>query len=166
MVGLKRMLRHLLMPDWRVRQCFPPRTQEEVAAAIAASESRHAGEIRFVVESSLTPLQLLRGVTARDRAIEVFSSQRVWDTEDNSGVLIYLLLADRDVEIVADRGLNGRVSPDEWEAVCRRMEQAFGKREFGPGTLAAVAEIGCLLADRLPPRAGDRNELPDRPVLL
>ena len=93
MVGLKRMLRHLLMPDWRVRQCFPPRTQEEVAAAIAASESRHAGEIRFVVESSLTPLQLLRGVTARDRAIEVFSSQRVWDTEDNSGVLIYLLLA-------------------------------------------------------------------------
>ena len=166
MVNMRRMLRHLLMPDWRVRQCFPRRTLQAVAEAIAFSERSHGCEIRFVVESSLAPGQLMRGETARDRAIEVFSSQRVWDTENNSGVLIYLLLADRDVEIVADRGLNGRVSPDEWESICRRMEMAFGKREFGPGTLAAVTEIGSLLADRLPPQAGDRNELPDRPVLL
>ncbi len=160
------MLRHLLMPDWRVRQCFPRRTLQAVEAAIAASERSHGGEIRFVVETSLAPMQLLRGVTARDRALDVFSAQRVWDTEENSGVLIYVLLADRDVEIVADRGLNGRVSPEEWESICRRMERAFGKREFGAGTLAAIAEIGGLLADRLPIRAEGGNELPDRPVLL
>ncbi len=166
MVNILRLLRHLLMPDWRVRQCFPQRTLLAVGTAIATSERSHAGEIRFAVEAALTPAQLLRGETARDRAIEVFSAQRVWDTEENSGVLIYVLLADRDVEIVADRGFNVCVSPDEWEAICKSMEKAFGAGEFEAGTLAAIAEIGDLLAVRLPSRAGDRNELPDRPVLL
>lgn len=163
---MRRMLKHLLTPEWRVRQCFPRRLLQAVETAIAASEARHAGEIRFVVEASLTPAQLLRGVTARKRAIEVFSALRVWDTELNCGVLVYVLLAERDVEIVADRGLNGRVSPEEWEAVCRRMERAFGRQEYGAGALAAVEEIGRLLAERMPARTAGRNELPDRPVLL
>lgn len=166
MVSLSRLLRHLLTPEWRVRQRFPQRTQQAVEAAIAASERRHSGEIRFAVEAALAPAQLLRGETVRERAIEAFSTLRVWDTEENSGVLVYVLLADRDVEIVADPGLNGRVSPQEWEAICKRMEKTFGSGEFEAGTLAAIAEIGDLLADRLPSSAGDRNELPDRPVLL
>lgn len=166
MVKLSRMLRHLLMPDWRVSQCFPRRTLQAVEAAIAASEGKHAGEIRLVVEAALSPSQLLRGETARERAIEVFSSLRVWDTEENSGVLIYLLLADRDVEIVADRGLNGHVAPAEWEEICRRMEQAFRSGEFEAGILGAITSVGELLGERLPATGAGRNELPDRPTVL
>lgn len=166
MVKLPRMLRHLLMPDWRVRQCFPRRLLQAVEAAIAASEKNHAGEICFVVEAALSPSQLMRGKTARERAIDVFSSRRIWDTEGNNGVLIYVLLADRDVEIIADRGLNGHVKQDEWEAICRIMEQAFAKGEFEAGVLLAVAAAGKLLMERFPASSAGRNELTDRPALI
>jgi len=160
------MLRHFLMPDWRVRQCFPRRVLQAVEAAIAASEKNHAGEICFVVEAALSPSQLLGGESARERAIDVFSSRRIWDTEGNNGVLIYVLLADRDVEIVADRGLNDHVTQAEWEAICRSMEQAFAKREFEAGALAAVAATGTLLMERFPLHSAGRNELTDRPMLI
>lgn len=160
------MLRHLLMPDWRVRQCFTRRTLRAVEAAIAASESKHAGEICFVVEAALSPSRLLRGETARERAIEVFSSRRVWDTEENSGVLIYVLLADRDVEIVADRGLNDHVTPAEWEEICRCMELTFRAGKFEAGSLAAVSAVGELLGERLPAVRVGCNDLPDRPAVL
>ncbi len=166
MVTLSRMLRHLLTPDWQVRRRFPQPALQAVEAVIAAAELSHAGEIRFAVEAALAPAHLLRGETARDRAIELFSTLRVWDTEYNSGVLIYVLLADRDVEIVADRGLGGHVSADEWAGICRRMEQAFAKREYAAGAQTAVAGIGRLLAERLPAGAAGRNELPNRPALL
>lgn len=166
MVKLPRLLRHLLTPDWRVRQCFPRRAMQAVEAAIAASEKTHAGEIRFAVEAALGPVQLLRGESARERAIEVFSALRVWDTELNSGVLIYVLLADHDVEIVADRGISSRVPQAEWEGICRRMERSFRKGEFEAGTLAAIAEIGTLLDARYPASVRNPNELPDRPAIL
>lgn len=166
MEALRRTLKHLWFPDWQLRQRLPERALRDITEAIRDSETRHRGEIRFAVEASLPLGLLLRGESAANRALDLFSALRVWDTEHNSGVLIYLLLADRDVEIVADRGLNGRVSPQEWEAICKRMEKTFGSGEFEAGTLAAIAEIGDLLADRLPSSAGDRNELPDRPVLL
>ena len=98
--------------------------------------------------------------------MQVFSLLRVWDTEENNGVLIYLLLADRDVEIVADRGIHAKVSPAEWEQICRRMEAAFSKGEFERGVLAGIEEVSRLLARYYPPRPGDRNELPDKPAIL
>jgi uncharacterized membrane protein len=119
-----RFLRHLLALPGAVARAFPGNVVQRIEQAIGESEKLHDGEIRFAVEAALDPAQLWRGVTARGRAIAVFSELGVWDTERNNGVLIYLLLAERDVEIVADRGFNGKVSAEEWEQVCRGMEAA------------------------------------------
>lgn len=163
---MNRILRHLLMPPWRVRNVFPPVTLNVIEAAIAASEKTHAGQIRFVVEAALHPLALWRGQSARARALEIFSQLRIWDTEDNNGVLVYLLLADHDVEIVADRGIHTRVGDAEWEMICRGMEAAFRQGRFEAGVADGIRAIGAHLA-RYYPRAGDGgNELVDEPVLL
>lgn len=154
------------MPAWRVRQCFPARLMGAIEAAVAASEQAHRGEIRFAVEAALGPAELLHGDSARDRAVEVFTQLRVWDTEENSGVLLYVLLADRDVEIVADRGISALVPQSDWDAICRTMERAFRKADFEGGTLAALGEISALLARHFPRRERNPNELPDRPVVL
>jgi uncharacterized membrane protein len=134
--------------------------------AIKASEAAHHGEIRFAVEGALHFEPLLRGQTARERAIEVFSRLRVWDTEQNNGVLIYLLLADRDVEIVADRGIDAKVGPQEWERICRKMEAAFRQADYEGGVVAGIREVTRHLSEHFPPIGGDRNELPDKPVVL
>lgn len=165
-MDLKRFFRHLLMPPWRLRQLFPAGGFAAVEHAIAASEARHGGEIRFAIEDTLAPVELWRGLTARERAIEVFSELRVWDTEYNSGVLIYLLLADRDVEIVADRGVAAKVGKPEWEAICRRMEKAFRHGDFVAGVLQGIEAATSLLAIHFPPHGGQRDELPNRPIEL
>jgi uncharacterized membrane protein len=136
-----------------------------IAQAIAKSEREHGGEIRFAVEPALDTRPLLAGQSARERALEVFSLLRLWDTDERNGVLIYLLLADRDIEIVADRGLNV-VQAAEWEAICKSMEQALRRGEFREGVMDGVHAVSGLLARHFPRRAGDRNELPDRPVAL
>ena len=167
---LRRLLKHLIAPAWLARQAFPSATLQAIESAVKAMEQRHAGELRFVVEAGL-PLQYLwHGVTARERATEVFSQLRVWDTEHNNGVLIYLQLIDRRVEILADRGINARVAQAKWDAICREMEAMFGTRAYARGALQAVASIGELLAENFP-ASPDRsetiaNELPDRPLLL
>jgi uncharacterized membrane protein len=149
---------------------FPSATLDAIEKAVAAVELAHSGEIRFAVETALTPLHVLNGVAARARAVEVFSNLRVWDTEQNNGVLIYVLLADRQVEIVADRGFHGRVTQAEWEAVCRLMEDHFRAGRFQAGSIAGVEAIGMLLARHYPAVAGQLahppNQLPDRPTLL
>ncbi|MBI5330591.1 MAG: TPM domain-containing protein [Betaproteobacteria bacterium] len=165
-MNFQRILRHLLHPDWMTRRAFPRATLEAIARAVTASEGRHSGEIRFVVEGALHPVPLWRGRSARDRAIEVFSDLRVWDTETNNGVLIYVLLADRDVEIVADRGLAARVPADEWETLCRIMEGHFARGEFAQGALAGVNGADALLRERFPSAQQDHNELPDAPAVL
>jgi len=137
-----------------------------IEEAIRASEKTHDGELRFAVEAGLDPLPVLRGRTARQRATEVFSSLRVWDTEHNSGVLIYVQLVDRRIEIVADRGINARVPQHAWDAICRRMEEAFRQRRFEQGVLAAIGEITALLAQHFPPRGDNPDELSDQPVIL
>ena len=104
------------MPPWAWRRAFPQTTLDAIEAAIRASETTHSGEIRFAIENSLAGSWVWRGKTGRERAIEVFSNLRVWDTEHNSGVLVYLLLADHDIEIVADRGIAARVDASDWEA--------------------------------------------------
>ena len=165
-MDLARVARHLIAMPGAVRRAFPPAAMAAIEQAVARSETQHRGEVRFAVEAALDVSGLMAGQSARSRAIEVFSQLGVWDTEDNNGVLIYLLLADRDVEIVADRGINAVVAAHEWEAICRAMEAALRRREFEPAVLGAIEAVTRLLARHFPPRAGDRNELANRPVTV
>lgn len=161
-----RVVRHLFTPSWVLGRTFTPRVMAAIDAAVAASEVRHRGEIRFAVEAGLDLPELMRDVTARERAVEVFSRLRVWDTEENTGVLIYVQWLDRRVEIVADRGIVRCVPQAAWDGVCRTMEAAFREGRFGEGSVEAVRAVGDLLAGPFPARADNPNELPDRPVLL
>jgi uncharacterized membrane protein len=165
-----RLIRHAAATHWRTRMLFPGATLDAIEQAIFSAERTHAGEIRFAIETALTPLHILNGMAPRARALDVFANLSVWDTEHNNGVLIYVQLADRNVEIVADRGFTGRVSPAEWEAVCRLMEEHFRAGRFKEGSIAGVDAIGNLLARHFPPNPGQtaqsRNQLPDRPTLL
>lgn len=165
-IDIPRLLKHGLTPRWVVRRAFPRAVLKAIEDAIRDSEATHEGEIRFAVEGGLDLPDLLRGVTPRERAVELFSRLRVWDTEGNSGVLVYLLLADRQVEIVADRGIHARVGHQAWEAICGRMEQAFREGRFGEGVVEGIKEIGALLAEHFPARGANPNELPDRPEVL
>lgn len=165
-MSLLRLLRHLISPHWRVRRAFPPSVLTRIGQAIVRSEARHGGQIRFAVEHALDTASLLRGMSARERALDVFSALRVWDTEHNSGVLIYLLLAERDVEIVADRGVHGRVGVHGWEAICREMESAFRQGNFEQGVLSGIERVSNLLESHYPSNRRGPNELPDTPVVL
>ncbi len=166
MANIKRIAKHLLMTHWQVRRSFPRETLLAIEQAIAASESTHIGQLRFAVEGALSFAALTKGLTARERAIEVFSQLHVWDTEHNNGVLIYLLLADRCVEIVADRGIHARVPQKEWDAICREMEVAFRRSEYQRGVIAGIQAIGQHLERHFPAREGGENELHDKPVIL
>ena len=161
-----RALKHLLTPDWVAMRPFPASALDRIEAEINASEQRHRGELRFALEASLEPLDVLRGIPARMRALELFAALRVWDTEENSGVLIYLQMVDRRIEIVADRGINRLVQQSEWDAICRRMETEFRAGRFEAGTRAAIQEVTELLARHFPPSADNPDELPNRPVVL
>ena len=167
---LARLLRHVVASHWRTRLLFPAKTLTAIEQAVGRAERAHAGEIRFAIETSLSPAHILDEVAPRARALDVFAQLRVWDTQHNNGVLIYVQLADRDVEIVADRGLSERVSPAEWEAVCRLMEQHFRAGRFEAGSVAGVDAVGNLLARHFPQTvtgaASQINQLPDRPALL
>jgi uncharacterized membrane protein len=162
----KRLIRHLWIGNPERDRLFPPAALERITRAIAAAEAGHHGEIRFAVESSLSAAEIARGVDARQKAVEAFARLGVWDTEANNGVLLYLLLADRDVEIVADRGVHAKVGPEGWEAICRRMESEFRAGRFEAGVAAGIAEVGRHLETHFPRRGADVNELPDAPALL
>ncbi len=165
-MGVRRILRHLFTTQWGTRRRFPPAVLASIDAAVAEVERRHAGEIRFAIETALDVPELWFGVTPRQRALQVFGRLGVWDTEHNNGVLIYVLMAERDVEIVADRGLTARVSQAEWDAVCRQMEDHFRVRRYGEGAAAGIRGVGALLARHFPNRGSDANEQPDQAVLL
>jgi uncharacterized membrane protein len=139
---------------------------DAIAREIAAQEKRHRGELRFVVEAELTTGQLWRDLGSRDRAREIFAESGVWNTEENSGVLIYLLLADHRVEVLADRGITARVAESEWQAICRMMEGHFREGRFEEGALAGIRAVSDLLVRHFPARGDNVNELPDRPVLM
>ncbi len=161
-----RFLRHLVMDSWSVRRAFPGQAMRAIECAIVEQERRHDGELRFAVEAALPLADFVRGVAARERAIEVFGRLRVWDTEQNCGVLIYLLLADHRVEIVADRGIHQRVGSAAWEAICGAMEREFAAGRFEQGVIVGVQAISDLLATHYPPRGDDRDELANPPVVL
>lgn len=161
-----RWLRHLFASS--SSRTFPEPVLERIAGAIAASEARHTGEVCFAVEAALPLSAVLVGQRARDRAGEVFARLRVWDTEANNGVLVYLLLADQAIEIVADRGLHGCVGDADWSAICVALSDALRRGEAEAGVMRTIADISVLLERHFPRRAGevDANELPDRPRLL
>lgn len=165
-MNIQRIVRHLAMTDWQVNRAFPQKTLMAIEQAIKASESAHLGEIRFVGEGALDGMPLFHGQSARERAIDVFSQLRIWDTEQNNGVLSYLLLADRDVEIVADRGIHAKVGPREWENICSTMESAFKQANYEGGVVSGIAAVTQHQMKHFPARGSDRNELSDKPVLL
>lgn len=163
----KRLLRHLFIGHWAVRRAFPRVAMRAIEKVIGEEERRHIAQLRFAVEASLSFPYLLSGVTSRERAIDVFGRLRVWDTEHNSGVLIYLLLADRRIEIIADRGIHGRVGTAAWEAICGEMQQEFARDQFERGVVIGIRAISDLLATHFPSGEGAKpDELPDRPVVL
>ncbi len=139
---------------------------DAIEREIGTQEKRHRGEIRFVVEAELTTGQLWRDLGSRDRARQVFAEHGVWNTEENTGVLIYLLLADHRVEVVADRGITARVPDSEWQSICRAMESHFREGRFEAGAIAGIRAVSELLALHFPARGENPDELSNRPLLI
>src|SRR5262245_56865480 len=159
-MALARICRHLVASRAATRRRFTPRVLESIEAAIAAAETRTSGEIRFVVETALEGADLRAGISPRDRAVQTFSDLHIWDTELRNGVLIYVLMADRDVEIGADRGADRHVTREDWEGVCRDIEGHFRERRFGEGALAGIEGVVRLLERHFPAQGGrNRDEL-------
>lgn len=166
MVNIKRWFRHAFMPPWRWRVLFPKTVLSDIEKAIKYSEHQHKGELRFAVENAFALGKVWCGISAHQRAIEVFSNLRIWDTEENSGVLIYLSLADREVHIVADRGITQCVVQAEWDAIAETMQEEFKRGDFLRGSLQGIERITMLLATHFPPGADNCNELPNKPVIV
>jgi uncharacterized membrane protein len=164
---MARVLRHRWVDEAATRRIITPEVTHRLAERVAGSERRHSGEIRIYVEAGLPLGYLWRGASARERAVALFGKLRVWDTEHNNGVLIYLLLAERAIEIVADRALGRHVTGQQWQQVIERMRGAFRARRYEEGLAQAIDEVTALLVQHFPLAAGeDRpNELPDEPVL-
>jgi uncharacterized membrane protein len=161
-----RFWRHLLTDHRTARGVFPPAALDRIQRAIADGERRHVGQVCFAVEAALPLSLVLQHETPRARALETFARLRVWDTEHNSGVLVYVLLADKDVEIVADRGIHRKVGEAAWRDICQTMESAFGKARFEEGAVAGIEAVSALLAQHFPRSKAGGNELSDQPVIL
>ena len=167
MARLQRLLMNVCEGWFRIHRRFPSRLLDEIATAVAAGERTHRGELRLAVESRLAPLAVLDGLDAAARARQVFGQLRVWDTEHNNGVLLYVLLAEHRIEIVADRGIARHVKPDEWAEVCAHMREAYARGQWREGSLQGIADVHALLRRHFPADGKPRpDELPDRPVLL
>jgi uncharacterized membrane protein len=165
-MGIKRIGKHLLEHRWRVRRIFPPKVLVAIERATRAGEATHSGQVRFVVEGALDGVPLFRNQSARDRALDIFSHLRIWDTAHNNGVLIYLLLADRQVEIVADRGIDAKVGREGWRKICADMERDFKAGNFEAGVIKGIEAVSRQLAVYFPKQGAGPNELPDKPVVM
>ncbi len=163
---MKRLFRHGFMMPWAVKQHFPEQSLQRIETEIAKSEAQHLGEIRFVVESHLPFTDILRKKTGKKRAIEVFSQLNVWDTEHNNGVLIYLLLADHDFEILGDRGIHQKFGQAGWEDICQQMEGLFRKGQFEMGVIFGIHQITECLIKHFPTTDKSKNELSNKAVIL
>ena len=161
-----RLFRHIVQTRLGLHRRFPAQTLDANEAAVHRGELRHDGEVRFAVEAELDLPALWRDQTPRERALEVFAHLGVWDTAHNKGVLVYVLLADRAVEIVADRGFNGRVPQETWERICHAIELECRQGHYEQGICRGISAIHDLIAEHFPVTGSGRNELPDRPVLL
>ena len=165
-MDIRRIGKHLIEHRWRARRAFPPQALAAIEQAIKAGEANHSGQVRFVVEGALDGRPLFSGQSARERALDIFSHLRIWDTAHNNGVLIYLLLADRDVEIIADRGIDAKVGAAGWQQICAAMESDFRGGNFAGGVITGVQAVSQQLAKYFPRQGAGPNELPDRPVVM
>jgi uncharacterized membrane protein len=163
---IPRFIRHLFTTRWTTRRHFPQPVRDAIEKAIGECESLHGGEIRFVIETAFDAPELWRDMPPRIRALQLFGQYRVWDTAHNNGVLIYVLMADHAVEIIADRGIAAHVSQPEWETVCRQMQQQYKAGRFENGSVVGILGIGALLGRHFPGTRRSDNELPNQPVLL
>jgi uncharacterized membrane protein len=163
---LKRLARHSWYGSADAKRAVPAAMQTRLQAAIGSSEAQHSGQIRLCVEAALPISYIWRGLAARARAVTLFGKLRVWDTERNNGVLIYVLLAERKIEIVADRGLTQHVDAKTWQAVIHQMRVAFKAKRFEEGLAFAIEQVSQRLIAHFPDVAPHANELPDAPVVL
>jgi uncharacterized membrane protein len=161
-----RLWRHFVTDRGTVHRTFPPNALDRIERAIADGERLHSGQVRFAVEAAFPLQRVWHRLPPRERALEVFGLLRIWDTEANDGVLLYVVLADRDVEIVADRGIHAKVGAAEWKRICNGIQKAFRAGQFAEGVEQGIAEISALLARHSPRTGPGPNELPDRPVVL
>ena len=165
-MGIKRIGKHLLEHHWRVRRVFPPQALALIEQAIKAGEATHSGQVRFVVEGALDGKPLFSDQSARERALDIFAHLRIWDTAHNNGVLIYLLFADRKVEIVADRGIDAKIGAAGWRKICAAMEADFRGGNFSGGVIKGIQAVSRELARYFPKQGAGPNELPDTPVVM
>jgi uncharacterized membrane protein len=165
-MGIRRIGRHLVEHHWKARRIFRAPVLAAIEQAIRDGEATHSGQVRFVVEGALDGAPLFRDQPARERALDIFSQLRIWDTAHNNGVLIYLLLADRKVEIVADRGIDARVGAAGWAKICAGMEAEFKAGNFERGVIKGIEAVSRELATYFPAHGVNRNELPDAPVVI
>ena len=163
---IRRALRHLLSTRNEAERAFPPAALETITRAITEGERTHRGEVRVIVEKSLPFAAIRAGLGNRQRALALFADHGVWDTEEHCGVLIYINLADRKVDIVADRGIARKIDPTTWQAICDTMTQGFAQGRFQEATLAALQQVNDLLRRHFPPNGPRANELPDQPLIL
>jgi uncharacterized membrane protein len=163
---IRRGLRHALSTRTEAARAFPPATLDAITRAITAGEQTHRGEVRVIVEKSLPFSAIRAGLTNRQRALALFADHGVWDTDEHCGVLVYINLADRKVDIVADRGIARKIAAPEWQAICDTMTQGFAQGRYEEATLAALERINALLARHFPADGPRPNELPDHPLML
>ncbi len=162
---LKRLFKHAFYWPGTARRLFPKTLRQQIETTIGASEACHRGEIRIVIQHALDLRDVVKNVTPRQQAERLFGELRIWDTQDNSGILIYILLADHAIEIVADRGITQRIAQAEWDQICAQMLQAFRQQHYAEGVLAALNGCTALLTTHYPASPGNPNELPDAPIL-
>lgn len=163
---LKRLIKHLSSPGWWARRAFRADDLAAIGATVKASETKHRGEIRIAIEGPLPLRSLHRNESCRDRAATLFQSLGVAATREANGILVYVQLVDRQVEILADSGIAALVPPAEWEAICLQMEAAFAARDYRHGMLDAIERITAFLAQHFPASGDNPNELDDAPTLL
>jgi len=165
-MNLARFWRHVVMTPGRARRAFPGPSLDAIEREVAAREQRHGGQVCFIVEAELHTAALWRDVTARDRARELFALHGVWNTEQNNGVLVYVLLAERRVEIVADRGIDRRVQPGDWARIVAAMEPLLTAGRYEEAALAGARGVSTLLEAHFPPVPHGTNVLSDRPLVM
>jgi uncharacterized membrane protein len=166
MADFKRTLRHARSSNAAALRAFPPETLRAIGEAITAGEQTHRGEVRLIVERALPLGAAWAGVPVRQRAVGLFADHAIWDTEENCGVLLYVNLAERKVEIVADRGINRKIDSATWRAICDTLTSGYAQGEFHHSTLAAIGQVNALLREHFPSNGPRPNELPDHPVML
>ena len=166
MKKMTRLMRHLMTTKATGRHTFPAHTLKAIQTAIAQGESQHRAEIRLIIEPALTLRDVLGGLAPRERARELFAHHRIWDTEENCGILIYINLADHKVEIIPDRTVDRALAPADWQAVCQTMTKGFARGDFHDSAIAALSQLNALLKTNFPANGAALNELSNRPLVI